>query len=732
MYRELQADTTKIYTQDREMSWLKFNKRVLEEAQDVNVPLLERLKFVSIFSSNLDEFYMIRVGRLNDLCQLKVDIKNDKSDMTPQEQLQAIFEKTRKLTEEKEKIYFEIMSSLEAYNIFEMKLDELDKKERKYIETYYKNRIQPILSPMVIDNQHPFPHLANKQLYIIASLKEKEGVKKSKNIKIGILPIPPSLPDIIYIESEEGSKFEDGVRFVRIEEILLEYVGSLFRQFETGETAVISVTRNADLNLTEELEEDDGEDYRQYMKKLLKKRSRLMPVRLESMGEIGEYEKKLLLKKLKIEESQIFKSAVPIKLNYVFDITDNLTKEAKKVLCDEGFESQYPATLDRNRSITEQVKQKDILLHYPYEQIDPFITLLKESVNDPAVISIKITMYRIAIRSKIAEQLCEAAENGKDVTVLMELKARFDEKNNIEWADRLEEAGCNLIYGLEDFKVHSKICLITRNDNGIINYITQVGTGNYNEKTASLYSDFSLITANKEIGNDASEFFKNMMTSNLNGVYQRLWVAPNSFKNNVIVAIDKEIEKVRSGTPGKIIIKANSFTERSIIDKLVEASKIGVSINLIIRGICCILPGLEGYTDNVSVISLVGRFLEHHRVYIFGEGDDRHIYISSADIMSRNLSRRVEIACPIIDEDIKQKIEYTIQTIFSDNVKTRELQSDGNYIKKICEESQEINAQELFIKEYKNQDFKAENKVEKPQMSVYKKIMTNICKFYKT
>lgn len=732
MYRELQADTTKIYTQDREMSWLKFNKRVLEEAQDVNVPLLERLKFVSIFSSNLDEFYMIRVGRLNDLCQLKVDIKNDKSDMTPQEQLQAIFEKTHKLTEEKEKIYFEIMSDLEAHNIYEVKLDSLDKKERKYIENYYKNRIQPILSPMVIDNQHPFPHLANKQLYIIASLGEKEGAKKIKNTKIGILPIPPSIPEIIYIESEEGNKLESEVRFIRIEEILLEYVGSLFGQFETGEKAVISVTRNADLNLTEELEEDDGEDYRQYMKKLLKKRSRLMPVRLEIMGAIGEAEKKFILKKLKIEENQIFKSVVPIKLNYVFEIADRLTREMKQVLCDEVFESQYPVSLDKNRSITEQVKQKDILLHYPYEQIDPFITLLKESVNDPNVVSIKITMYRIAIRSKIAEQLCEAAENGKDVTVLMELKARFDEKNNIEWADRLEEAGCNLIYGLEDFKVHSKICLITRNDNGVINYITQVGTGNYNEKTASLYSDFSFITSNKDIGSDASEFFKNMMTSNLNGVYQKLWVAPNSFKDNVIAAIDKEIEKVRSGTSGKIIIKANSLTERNIIDKLVEASKAGVSIKLIIRGICCILPGVEGYTDNVSVISLVGRFLEHHRVYIFGEGDGRQVYISSADLMSRNLSRRVEIACPIIDKDIKKKIEYTIETMFSDNIKSRKLQSDGNYVKNLDDGPQSINAQELFINTYKNLDTKVENKANKTQVSVYKKFMTNICKFYKT
>lgn len=736
MDRELQTEiSNKIYTQDRELSWLKFNKRVLEEAQYKSVPLLERLKFISIFSSNLDEFYMIRVGRLNDLNKLKVSIKNDKSDMTPQEQLQAIFSKTQKLIEEREETYFEILKELNNFNIQDIKFEELDKKDRKYVEHYYKNRIQPILSPMVIDNQHPFPHLANKQLYILVGLrdKEKENIKKDRSAKIGILPIPPSIPSVIYLESEPN--MEDGVRFIRVEEVLISYIDMLFNQFETGSKSVISVTRNADLNLNEELEEDDGEDYRQYMKKLLKKRARLLPIRLEVFGDIDDYEKKFLTKKLKIEETQIFKSAVPIKLNYVFELPDKLSSEKKKLLCDENFESQYPNTLDRNLKMTEQIKQKDILLHYPYEQIDPFITLLKESVNDPNVISIKITMYRIAIRSKIAEQLCEAAENGKEVTVLMELKARFDEKNNIEWADRLEEAGCNLIYGIGDLKVHSKICLITRNDSGIINYITQIGTGNYNEKTASLYSDFSLITANSEIGKDASEFFKNMMMSNSNGYYSKLWVAPNSLKQNIISAIDNEIEKVRSGTQGKIVIKANSLTERTIIDKLVEASKEGVSIKLIIRGICCILPGIEGYTENISVRSLVGRFLEHHRVYLFGEGDDKQIYISSADLMSRNLSRRIEIACPILDKDIKRKIEDVIETILEDNIKSRELLTDGNYVRNTNLDEQLINAQKQFILEsqkYNPKKQSQEDVVKFKHVSASQRLKDYICKFCKT
>lgn len=728
----VQLDTNnKTYTQDRELSWLKFNKRVLEESQDKDVPLLERLKFVSIFSSNLDEFYMIRVGRLNDLKKLKLSIKNDKSDMTPQEQLDAIFEKTKRLNDEKEKSYFEILDELKANGIYDVDIEALDKRWKKYVETFYRNKVQPILSPMIIDSQHPFPHLANKQLYIIVSLKEEEISKKIKKNKIGILPIPPSLPRVIYLE-DDLEKGEE-VRFVRIEEIVLSYIDNIFGQFITGDKAVISVTRNAELDLTEELEEDDGEDYRQYMKKILKKRARLMPIRLEVFGSIEEENNKFLLKKLKIEDNQVFRSTVPINLNYVFELSEKLNAERRKILCDEAFESQYPLNIDKKIRITDQVKNKDILLHYPYEQMDPFISLLKESANDPKVVSIKITMYRLAIRSKIAEQLCEAAENGKEVTVLMELKARFDEKNNIEWADRLEEAGCNLIYGLEDFKVHSKICLITRNDNNVINYITQIGTGNYNEKTACLYSDFSLITSNPEIGKDALEFFKNMMISNLNGHYRKLWIAPNLLKQNIINAIDKEIEKVRSGTNGRIIIKANSITERSIIDKLAEASTEGVKVDLIIRGICCIIPGIEGYTENIRVISLVGRFLEHHRVYLFGEGDDREIYISSADIMSRNLLRRVEIACPILDKDIKKTIEFMIDTIMQDNIKSRELLSDGRYIRKLREGEADINAQEKFIQHYKFKENK--NSVETKEiveLSAYRRLINKIWRINKT
>lgn len=707
-------NTGNLYTQDRELSWLKFNKRVLEEAQDISVPLLERLKFVSIFTSNLDEFYMVRVGRLNDLMKMKIEIKNDKSDMTPSEQLERIFEKTTKLVAEKEKTYLEIAGELRKQGIYDLKFSELDKNERKQIENYYRNRIQPVLSPLIIDNQHPFPHLANKQNYIIVNVKNKEkseirnnenySKEKNKETRIGIIPIPVNLSNVVYLEDDDETYKIDEIRFIRIEEIILEYTEQLFGQFETQDKTLVSVTRNADLDLNEELEEDDGEDYRHHMKKLLKRRARLLPIRLEVMGKIGEAEKKFLMKRLKIGERQIFESCVPINISYAFELPEKVSLDKKNQLCDRKFESQFPKALSTNKKmrITDQIKKKDMLFHYPYEQIDPFINLLKESASDPDVISIKITVYRMALRSKIAEQLCEAAENGKEVNVLMELKARFDEQNNIAWAERLEESGCNIIYGLEDFKVHSKICLITRNDHGKINYITQIGTGNYNEKTAKLYTDFSLMTANQDIGKDANNFFKNMMISNLEGEYKLLWIAPNSLKQNIINSIDEEIKKAKSGLPGKIVIKANSLTERTIIDKLSEASQAGVKINLIIRGICCILPEIEGYTENIQVISLVGRFLEHHRIYMFGEGDEKKIYISSADIMTRNLIRRVEIASPILDPELKQKIEYIVENILKDNVKTRRLLSDGTYVRVIPSDENIINAQENFIEESKD------------------------------
>jgi len=710
----------KLYTQDREISWLKFNKRVLEEAEDKMAPLLERLKFVSIFMTNLDEFYMIRVGRLNDLNKIKVEVRNDKSNLTPGEQLEAIFEKTQKLIKERDAIYCDIDEQLRKHGVYNLKFNELDKNEKKYIENYFKNRIQPILSPMIIDNQHPFPHLANKQLYVLATLKNEQS---TKGIKVGIIPVPESLPNAIYIEDPESVVKIDEIRFIRTEEIIKGYSQNMFGQYQAEEKAIIAVTRNADLNLNEEIEEDDGEDYRHFMKKLLKKRGRLLPVRLEVMGELSAEQTRFMTKKLDITEKQIFQSLLPIKISHAFELPEKVSVEKKRLLCDRVFESQYPSSFSRNKKIriTDQIKNKDVLLHYPYEQMEPFITLLKESASDPNVLCIKITVYRLALRSKIAEQLCEAAENGKEVHVLMELKARFDEQNNIAWAERLEDAGCNVIYGLEDFKVHSKICLITRNDGGSINYITQVGTGNYNEKTATLYSDYSLMTADTEIGKDANEFFKNMMISNPYGVYNRLWVAPNSLKNNIIAAIDEEINKVKSGYSGMVVMKANSLTERSIIDKLSEASQVGVEINLIIRGICCILPGIEGYTQNIQVFSLVGRFLEHHRVYMFGQGDERKIYISSADLMTRNLTRRVEIACPVLDVELRKKIEHTLEVILSDNVKLSKLGNDGNYVRVRDDAAGRINAQEIFIEEYKaiGRETLVENKTERSVADIH-------------
>ncbi|WP_082195432.1 polyphosphate kinase 1 [Bacillus testis] len=682
------------YTQNRELSWLRFNERVLEEACDRSVPLYERMKFVSIFESNLDEFFMIRVGSLLDLSLMKGKHKDNKSGLTPSEQLKKIYKETVPLCKLKDKTFIEIEKEMKKHEISRLDTADLKGKDRTYIEQYFEDNVLPILSPQIIDYHHPFPHLANKTLNIAVMLQQGEETA------FGIIPVPACLPKVVYLPGE-------GVRYILLEQLILEYTGKVFEKCDIVDKKVITVTRNADISPEDEVFDDDA-DYRHHMKKVLKKRRRLAAVRLEIQGACKEELLDYLCGMLKIKKEQVFISESPLCMGYVFSLQEKFSLTSLRQLSYPAFEPQPSPSLKKGESVLKHALKQDLLLHYPYEQMDHFLHLIKEAAHDPAVISIKITIYRLANKSKLVEYLTEAAENNKDVTVLMELRARFDEQNNIDWAEEFEEAGCNVLYGFEGFKVHSKICLITRMENNTYQYITQIGTGNYNEKTAKIYTDLSLITSNKEIGLDASSFFKNMAISNLDGQYRRLLVAPTSLKKGLTALIDQEMAKAKEGKPAKIIMKMNSLTDRQLINKLSEASCAGVDIRLIVRGICCLLPGIKNKTENIMVESIVGRFLEHSRIYCFGEGEDMDMYISSADIMTRNTEKRVEIACPILDGKVKQTIQSILEIMLNDNVKGRTLQSDGTYTKRPGADTQAVDSQSIFMREAINHNLAAQ------------------------
>ncbi len=672
------------YTQNRELSWLKFNERVLDEACDPGVPLYERLKFVSIFESNLDEFFMIRVGSLLDLSLLKGNRIDKKSGMTIAEQLKKIFKEVAPLYKLKDKIFQDIKEKFKHYDIHHLSLKELDAKEKKYIEQYFRSYVLPVLSPQIVDMHHPFPHLPNKSLIIFMTMKDQEQTS------FGIIPVPQSLPDLIYLPG-------NSIRYIKIEHLILEYAQNVFDRFSILDKTIISVTRNADISPEDEVFADD-DDYRHHMKKILNKRKRLAPVRLEIQNEATAELLDYLCTRLNITKEQVYKSKAPLSLGYVFTLHEKLPLNKIREISYPTFDPQVPTAISKKESIISQAHKKDLLLHYPYEQIEPFLRLIKEAAYDKNVISIKITIYRLSSNSKLVEYLIEAAENNKDVTVLMELRARFDEQNNIDWAERLEEAGCNIIYGFEGYKVHSKICLITHLENNKIQYITQIGTGNYSEKSAKMYTDLSFITSSNRIGNDAANFFKNMAIANLDGHYAHLLVAPSSLKPSLLARIDEEIIKAQNGYSGSIILKMNSLTDRDIITKLSEASCAGVKISLIIRGICCLVPGIPGKTEHIKVISILGRFLEHSRIYCFGEGKAMDIFISSADIMTRNMEKRVEIACPIYDPDLKERIFNILQVQLNDNVKARLLQSNKQFIKRtIIQNEETLNSQLYFM-----------------------------------
>ncbi|WP_302144193.1 polyphosphate kinase 1 [Senegalimassilia anaerobia] len=690
------------YMQNRELSWLTFNERVLDQGADETVPLLERLNFISIFWSNLQEFFMVRVGSLTDLSLLKKQVLDSKTGMTPAEQLSAIHKRCHQLYPVQEQTYAEVRQALAAHGVRHLRPADLNDEQRAFLADYTAANIMPFLSPQIINSRHPFPHLENGSLYVIVRLNEEVGPKKPKKkdkakdgktvkaakihpsaeesenlgaegVTVGILPMPRQCARVIKLPGE-------GFQFILLEHAVEMTAAQVFSMYTVKHTNVLCVTRNADLDATENTDESD-EDYREHMKRILKKRGRLAPVRLESERPLSSVLQELLLDRLNLKPHQTYVTSVPLDMSWTWGLGSNLPEQERMALSNPPFTPQWPACLDRNRSIIEQVCEREVLLSYPYESMDAFVQLLREAAADPTVISIKITLYRLARQSHLAEALIAAAESGKQVTALFELRARFDESNNIEWSQRFEEAGCNVIYGFRDYKVHSKICCITRQTENGLQYITQLGTGNYNEKTAKLYTDLSFITADETIGRDATEFFRNMQLENASDNYDILSVAPLQIKPGIITNIDEQIALAREGKPCGLFFKTNSVTDKDIIVKIAEASQAGVPVTLLVRGISCLVPGVPGYTDNVRVVSIVGRLLEHSRIYGFGPRENIKIYLSSADLMTRNMEKRVEIAWPILDEGLRNQVLDYIATCLRDTAKLRELKADGTYAK---------------------------------------------------
>lgn len=686
MYKKI--DTS--YTQNRELSWLRFDDRVLEEATDKNVPLYERLKFIAIYASNLDEFYRVRVGSLYEMASVDTNGFDNKSFMTPSEQLDKIFVATKQLNQKADKIFTAVEKQLKTYGIERKKVKSLNQKDKTYIKAYFDNQISPFLSPQIINVRHPFPHLLNKALYVGIIL-----IRKKKKV-FGVIPVPSNLPKIVYIPNKSK------IRYVMTEDIIATYADKIFDGYEVENTAVLSVTRSADISLDDE-RLDLGEDFLDHAREVLLKRQRLAPVRLEIEGSIDSAMIKYATEQFKITSKQIFVYKSPINKSYIFSLGSKFNEEQKNSLMYPPFEPSPICCVPENASIMDYVVNNDVMLQYPYQSFDIFLKFIKEAVTDEKVFSIKITLYRVGgHRAQLMNYLSMAAKMGKDVTVLMELRARFDEENNINWAEFLQDAGCKVIYGMEGYKVHSKICLVMKQDKAGIKYFTQIGTGNYNASTSSLYTDISLITSNEDIGKDAVEFFQNMGIDNLYGEYKNLLVAPVSLKDTLLNLIREEIEKAKAGEETSIFLKMNSLTDRQLIDALKDASQAGVKIKMIIRGICCILPGIKGKTDNIEVISVVGRFLEHSRIFCFGTGENMKMYIASADWMTRNTENRVEIAAPIYDQKIKNSIYDTLRIMWKDNLKARILCSDGKYKKPEIKDGDElIDCQNYLRHEYK-------------------------------
>ena len=667
---------------NRELSWLKFNERVLEEAENKKVPLCERLTFASIYQSNLDEFFRVRVGSLVDQMLLGGKIRDNKTKMTAKEQIEAVLHQVMKLNRRKDAVYDAIMGQLEDYGVRLVDFRKISKKESEYLEKYFLNEIAPVISPTIVGKRQPFPFLKNNEIYAVVVLQTKSGKEK-----LGIIPC-----------SNTGFKrlveLPTAGTYMLAEELILHYIPEVFERYNIKAKSLIRVTRNADIDADALYDEDL--DYRDFMAELIKRRKKLAPVRLELTREMDGEIVDVLCDYLELDSDYVFQVQAPLDLSFVFEIQDTLRKTPELF-----YEKRVPQKSSQFRDgepVFPQIREKDKLLSYPYESMKPFLNFLREAANDKEVISIKMTLYRVAKHSKIVEYLIDAAENGKEVLVLVELKARFDEENNIEWSRRLEDAGCRVIYGLDGYKVHSKLCLVTKKSEGQVEYYTQIGTGNYNEKTARLYTDLSFMTANVEIGLEAAKVFQALSMEETVDNVQHLLVAPRCLQNKVLSMIDEEIACAKEGKEAYIGLKMNSLTDKKIIDKLIEASQAGVKIDMVIRGICCLIPGVKGKTENIQVRSIVGRFLEHSRIYIFGTQEREKVYLASADFMTRNTLRRVEVAAPVYDKDLKMQLEEMFITMLSDNQKARQEDSRGNYEIAEAQETP-LNSQEFFYEQ---------------------------------
>lgn len=681
---------------NRELSWLKFNERVLEEAESKDVPLCERLTFASIFQTNLDEFFMVRVGSLQDQMLLHKEIRDNKTKKTAKEQIEAILEEVKRLGKRHGKAFENLLQELEAYGVRFVDFRHIDEGVSQRLERYFKTEIAPLISPTIISKRQPFPFLRNKDIYIVAVLETK-----SKKERLGIIPCSNNVfKRLIELPDHPGT-------FMLSEEFILHYVPEVFKGYRIKAKSVIRITRNADIDADALYDEDL--DYRDFMADLIKKRKKLTPVRIEFSREMNKNVVATLCKYLEMDKTHVFLSDAPLDLSFVFEIQDRLRKNPE-LFYEKKVPQKSPMFQD-GESILAQIRREDKLISYPYESIRPFLHMLNEAAEDPEVISIKMTLYRLAKQSKVVEALVEAAENGKEVIVLVELRARFDEENNIEWSRRLEDAGCQVIYGLDGYKVHSKLCLITRKNDNHVEYFTQIGTGNYNEKTSRLYTDLSLMTSDPAIGLEASNVFQALLKGEVVEQSEKLLVAPKCLQNRVLEMIDEEIEHARHEEPAYVGVKLNSLTDKKIIDKLAEASKAGVKIDLVIRGICCLLPGIPEKTENIRVISIVGRFLEHSRIYIFGTEERSKVYIASADFMTRNTVRRVEVAAPVEDVRLKECLLKDFRIMLNDNVQARKMNPDGNYTR-IRNDKEPLSAQEYFYEEA----YKKVGKKEQPQV----------------
>lgn len=666
---------------NRELSWLQFNRRVLEEAEDPANPLCERLNFAAIFQSNLDEFFMVRVGMLLDT--LNMGVTDNKTGMTSGQQAAAVLDKTRQLLADRDRICKGLLGELSAQGVELCRFDALPDKTQSFLEKYFTASVLPLLSPQIIGRKQPFPFLRNKEIYAVAMLKTKNGGER-----MGIVPCGEGvLRRLVPLPGEGG-------QFILVEELIASFLSKLFVHYKVEGTVLIRLVRSADIDMDDASSQPDdipAEEYRKSMEKLIRRRKRLQPVKLDYRGKLSDTIRDGLCACLGLSKKHLFASGAPLDLSFFGAVRDLLRDRA---------ELFYPRRVPQNSPnvdplipMAEQIRKRDRMLSFPYESVRPLLRLLQEAGQDPDVVSIKMTLYRVAHNSKVVEALVDAAENGKEVVALVELRARFDEENNIGWSRVLEQAGCRVIYGLDGLKVHSKLLLITRRREEQVEYITQVGTGNYNEDTVRLYTDYALMTADPQIGADAAQVFNALSMGEVLEESKKLMVAPACLRTKILAYIDGEMARAGAGEPAYLGFKLNGLTDRQLIDKLIEASQAGVKIDLIVRGVCCLTGGVPGLTDNIRVVSIVGRYLEHARIYIFGEGERRKVYLSSADFMTRNTTRRVEVAAPVDDPALRAHLEQMFADELRDTAKGRLQQPDGSYVRA---EGEPFNSQEHF------------------------------------